>query len=160
MPVRAFHLHAHPGRIDVKGAAPLLMSNPLRIEGPDPPCTCADVRRWLVAAFMTLPSILIDSARVGEGIMLNPHAAPGTLDWVAFSSMVLGRESRARKYLLTWARCEARRIAIARNMPNPPGGGTVADYCREMGVERRTFDRTVERTCNLLTAFWNERVPK
>lgn len=131
------------------------MHNPLRVEGPDPPCTCKDVRRWLVAAFMALPTIPIYSVRKGQAEMLNPNAAPGTFDWVAFSAAVLGRESRPRKYLLTWARCEARRIAIARNMSNPPGGGTVADYCREMGIERRTFDRTVERACNLLAATWN-----
>ena len=87
--------------------------------------------------------------------MLNPNTAPGTFDWIAFSAKVLGRESRARRYLLTWARCEARRIAIARNMPNPPGGGTISDYCREMQVDRRTFNRTVDRCCDLLAASWN-----
>jgi len=131
---------------------------PTRPEGPDPPeCTCTDVRRWLVAAFMALPTTSIYSARIGVGVMLNPNTAPGTFDWVAFSALILGRESRARRYLLTWARCEARRIAIARDMPNPPGGGTVADYCVEMGVRRRTFDRIVDRSCNLLAAAWNAR---
>lgn len=135
---------------------PLLLKNPLRIEGPDPPvCTCMDVRRWLVATFMTLPTTPIFSARAGEATLLNPNAAPSTMDWVAFSSQVLGRESQARRYLLTWARCEARRIAVARNMPNPPGGGTIADYCREMRVDRRTFNRTVDRCCNLLAERWN-----
>ena len=106
---------------------------------------------------MTLPTTPIFSARSGEATLLNPHAAPGTMDWIAFSALVLGRGSQARRYLLTWARCEARRIAIARDMPNPPGGGTVADYCREMGIKRRTFDRTVDRCCNLLAAAWNAR---
>lgn len=128
-----------------------------RPEGPDPPATCADVRRWLVAAFMALPTTPIFSARSGEATMLNPNAAPGTFDWVAFSAVALGRESRPRRWLLTWARCEARRVAIARNMPNPPGGGTIADYCREMGIDRRTFSRTVDRTCDLLAARWNQR---
>ena len=139
----------------------MLMMSPRRIEGLDPPdCTCTDVRRGLGAAFIALPTIPIYSARKGEAEMLIPDAAPGTFDCVAFSAIVLGRESRPRKYLLTWARCEARRLAIAHNMPNPPGGGTVADYCREMGVERRTFDRTVERACILLAATWNERDPE
>lgn len=129
-----------------------------RLEGPDPPaCSCTDVRRWLVAAFMALPTTPIYSARVGVGVLLNPDTAPGTFDWLAYSAQVLGRESRARRYLLTWARCEARRIAIARDMPNPPGGGTIADYCREMGIDRRTFNRTVDRCCNLLAATWNAR---
>lgn len=129
-----------------------------RPEGPDPPlCTCMDVRRWLVATFMTLPTTPIFSARAGEATLLNPDTAPSAMDWIAFSAQVLGRESRARRYLLTWARCEARRIAIARDMPNPPGGGTVADYCNEMGIKRRTFDRTVDRCCDLLAATWNAR---
>ena len=134
----------------------MLMKSPGRIEGPDPPvCTSTDVRRWLVATFMALPTTPIFSACAGEATLLNPNSAPGTMDWVAFSAQVLGRESRARRYLLTWARCEARRIAIARDMPNPPGGGTVADYCHEMGVHRRTFDRTVDRCCNPLASAWN-----
>ena len=55
--------------------------------------------------------------------------------------------SRARRYLLTWARRKAHRIAMARNLPNPPGG-TIADYCREMQVDRCTFNRTMDRCCN------------
>ena len=134
------------------------MSNPLRIEGPDPPeCSCSDVRRWLVAAFMALPTTPIFSARTGEGTLMNPNTAPGTFDWIGFSGQILGQKSRARLFLLTWARCEARRIAIARNMSNPPGGGTIADYCREAGVDRRTFNRTVDRCCNLIAKRVNEQ---
>ena len=127
-----------------------------RTEGPDlPGCSCADVRRWLVAGFIALPTTPIFSAGTGEGTILNPNTAPGTFDWIEFSGQILGHKSRARLFLLTWARCEARRIAIARNMPNPPGGGTIAEYCREMKVDRRTFNRTVNRCCGMLAAQWN-----
>ena len=119
--------------------------------------TCEDVKRWLVAAFLTLPTTPIYSARPGEVDLLDPNVAPATFDWLRFSAEILGRGSRPRLILLTWARVEARRIAIRRNLPNPPGGGTVADFCAEFDIDRSTFDRTVTRVCRLLADAWNAR---
>lgn len=139
----------------------MLMANPLRIEGPDPPAVdCKDVSRWLVAAFQALPDTPIFSARAGIGTLLNPDAAPGTFDWVNFSSEVLGRDSEERIALLTWARAKARRrikrhrrLRLLKEVP----GGTISDHCREFGIWRRTFDRRWKRACERLADAWNAR---
>lgn len=130
-----------------------------RISGPDPPSrvTPDHVRVWLRVGFQVCPTTAVYSARGGALQVLTPNVAPATFDWIAFAVEVLGRRSRECLYLLTWSRAEARRYMIAKNAPNPPGGGTVADFCREFDLERRTFDRTVERACEALAAEWNRR---
>lgn len=144
-----------------------------RPEGPDPPgiCTCDDVKTWLAAAFMILPATPVYSVRKGEGTMMAPNVSKANFDWVQFSAEILGRQSRDRLYLLTWARVEARRriqdmrrsrlrrsMSIA-GLPVEPAGGSVADFCQEYGIRRSTFDRTVERVCDQLAQAWNGRLP-
>lgn len=120
---------------------------------PDPPrWTCADVERWLVAAFVLLPDAPIYSPRrnVLKAAVLN--VAPSTFDWIAFSSDVLGRSSPERLALLTWARVEAgkrmKRAGLVRTVP----GGSVQDFCREFNIPRKTFDRRRRRACERIAA--------
>ena len=63
----------------------MLMANPLRIEGPDPPAmTCADVERWLVAAFMAFTSSGIFSVRPNRLQPNDPQEMRATFDWIVF----------------------------------------------------------------------------
>lgn len=139
----------------------MLMANPLRIEGPDPPgMTCVDVERWLIAAFMAFTVAPVFSLRANRLQATDPEAAPGTFDWITFSAEVLGRSSVERLALLTWARSKARRrirrhrgLRVLKEVP----GGTVTDFCEEAGWKRRTFDRRRKRACRRLAEAWNER---
>lgn len=126
-------------------------------QGEPPATTADDVRAWLVAFFTDLPNAPVYSARRGQAAFVDPDKSPSGLDWPRFSIDVLGARSRERLWLLTWARCEARRRALTRDLPNPPGGGTVAEFCREVGVHRGTFDRVVERSIARLAAEWDRR---
>ncbi|KAA0122264.1 hypothetical protein CIW48_19340 [Methylobacterium sp. P1-11] len=137
------------------------MANPLRIEGPDPPAmTCADVERWLVAAFMAFTSSGIFSVRPNRLQPNDPQEMRATFDWIVFSAEILGRDSEERVALLTWARAKARgrirrhrRLRLLKDVP----GGSVSDHCREFGVQRRTFDRRRKRACERLAEAWNRR---
>ena len=60
------------------------------------------------------------------------------LDIIAISEMVLGRSSPERRALLVWARSLATRGEV---------GGSVRQYCAEMGLSYRTFDRQRHRAC-------------
>ncbi|MGN8092830.1 hypothetical protein [Methylobacterium sp. 22177] len=139
------------------------MANPLRIEGPDPPAmTCADVERWLVAAFMAFTSSGIFSVRPNRLQPNDPEEMRATFDWIVFSAEVLGRDSEERIALLTWARAKARRrikrhrrLRLLKDVP----GGSITDHCREFGIWRRTFDRRRKRACERLAEAWNLRRP-
>jgi hypothetical protein len=76
--------------------------------------------------------------------------SPSGLDWPRFTADLLGPRSRERLWVLTWARCEARRRANARNLLNPPAGGTVSDFCWETGIHQATFYRNVDRSLAVL----------
>ncbi|MDP4005087.1 hypothetical protein [Methylobacterium sp. NEAU K] len=127
---------------------------------PAPAMTCHDVERWLVAAFMAFTSSGIFSVRPNRLQPNDPEEMRATFDWVVFSGEVLGRGSEERIALLTWARATARRrikrhrrLRLLRDVP----GGTVTDYCNEVGIWRRTFDRRRKRACERLANAWNER---
>ena len=138
------------------------MANPLRIEGPDPPAmTCADVERWLVAAFMAFTGAGVFSVRANRLQPADPVQMAATFDWIVFSAEILGRDSSERIALLTWARAKARRrirqhrkLRLLRDVP----GGTVSDYCDEVRIWRRTFDRRRKRACHRLADAWNAKV--
>ena len=125
---------------------------PIELAGRDAATTPDDVRAWLTAFFIELPNAPVYVAAGGEARFLDPNKSPTAFDWPRFTAEVLGRGSRARLFLLTWARCEARRRAIARNLPNPPAGGSVREFCREFGVHRATFERSVRRSLATLAA--------
>lgn len=116
-----------------------------------------DVRAWLVAFFTDLPNVSIYAAGRGQAAFLDPDKSPSALDWPALTAEVLGPRSRERLYVLTWARCAARRRAIAKDLPNPPAGGTVAEFCAEFGVSRRTFEHSIRRSFAILAAEWDRR---
>lgn len=119
--------------------------------------TPADVAAWLMAFFIELPGAPIYSAGRGQAAFLDPDKSPSAFDWPAFTAEVLGGRSRERLYVLTSARCAARRKALARDLPNPPGGGSIREFCREFGLHRATFDRTVARSLAVLAAEWDRR---
>lgn len=119
--------------------------------------TADDVRAWLVAFFTDLPNAPVYSAGRGQASFVDLNKSPSGLDWPRFTADVLGARSRERLWVLTWARCEARHRAIARDLPNPPGGGSVREFCREFAVHRATFDRTVKRAIGVLAAEWDRR---
>ncbi|KAA0122801.1 hypothetical protein CIW48_16290 [Methylobacterium sp. P1-11] len=137
------------------------MANPLRIEGPDPPSmTCANVERWLAAAFMAFTSSGIFSVRTNRLQPNDPQEMRATFDWIVFSAEVLGRDGDERIALLKWARAKARRrikrhrrLRLLKDVP----GGTITDHCRECGIWRRTFDRRRKRTCERIAEAWNVR---
>lgn len=119
--------------------------------------TADDVRRWLVAFFVELPNAPVYSARSGQASFVDLAKSPSGLDWPAFTAVILGARSRERLWVLTSARCEARRLALSRNLPNPPAGGTVAEFCREAGIRRTSFDRTVSAALERLAREWDRR---
>lgn len=139
----------------------MLMTTPLRPEGPDPPAmTCLDVERWLIALFMTLTDTPVFSARTRRIEPTSPNIAPGPLFWLEFATAVLGAGSPELVALLTWARAKARRrikrhrrLRLLKDVP----GGTITDHCTEFGVNRRTFDRQRKRACERVADAWNER---
>lgn len=116
-----------------------------------------DVRRWLVGLFLELPTAPVYAASRSRVGFVDPDKSPSAFDWPTFAAEVLGSRSRERLWLLTWARCEARRRALARNLPNPPAGGTVSDFCRETGIHQTTFYRVVDRSIAALAREWDRR---
>lgn len=119
--------------------------------------TADDVRRWLVGLFLELPGSPVYAPSRREAEFINPDKSPSAFDWPALAAEVLGPRSRERLWLLTWARCEARRVAISRDMPRPPAGGTVAEFCAEFGIRRTSFDRTVRTSLERLAREWDRR---
>jgi hypothetical protein len=115
------------------------------------------VAAWLTGLFLELPGSPVYAPSRREAGFVDPDKSPSAFDWPAFAAEVLGPRSRERLWLLTWARCEARRVAIARNMLRPPAGGTVAEFCAEFGVRRTTFDRTVRASLERLAAEWDRQ---
>lgn len=116
-----------------------------------------DVRRWLVGLFLELPTAPVYAASRSKVAFIDPDKSPSAFDWPTLAAQVLGARSRERLWLLTWARCEARRQALARNLPNPPAGGTVSDFCREAGIHQTTFYRVVDRSLAALAREWDRR---
>jgi hypothetical protein len=126
----------------------------------DPATTAEDVRAWLVGLFLSLPNAPVYAATRREVEFIDSNRSPSAFDWPALASEILGPRSRERLWLMTFARCEARRVALARGLPNPPGGGSVSEFCREFGVHRGTFERTVRRSLERLAAEWDHRRAK
>lgn len=116
-----------------------------------------DVRAWLVAFFLELPNTPVFAAARGEARFLDPDKSPSSFDWPRFTAEVLGPRSRERLWVLTYARSEARRRAIARNLPNPPAGNSIRGFCLEFGVPPATFERVVRRAIATLAIEWDER---
>ncbi|QEE38830.1 hypothetical protein [Methylobacterium sp. WL1] len=110
-----------------------------------------------MAFFTDLPNAPVYSAGRGQAVFVDLDKSPSGLDWPRFTADVLGPRSRERLWVLTWARCEARHRAIARDLANPPGGGSIREFCREFGIHRATFDRTVARSISILAREWDRR---
>lgn len=119
--------------------------------------TSDDVRRWLVGLFLSLPNAPVYAATRREVEFIDPNRSPSAFDWTALASEVLGPRSRERLWVMTFARCEARRVALARGLPNPPAGGSVREFCIEFGIHRATFERSVKRSLDRLAREWDRR---
>lgn len=112
-------------------------------ESPRPIWTCADTERWLITAFRALPYTAIYAPRGNTLRTIDPNKPDRTFDIVAFTGTVLGDRSRSRLILLLWARVMASRGTV---------GGSIAEYCRESDIQRRTFDRIRIQACAEVTA--------
>lgn len=110
------------------------------------PWNCADVERWLKTAFRSMPYTPIYAPR---GNMLRSACADqpsATFDILAFTGTVLGERSEDRKILLVWARAIVTEGEV---------GGSIAEYCKAAGLQRRTFDRRRLRACERIAAEKN-----
>ena len=116
--------------------------------GSEPPgWTCRDVERWLKVAFRQMPFTPIYAPRGNMLTSAAPTVVPSaTFDMIAFTGTVLGDRSDERRALLVWARA----IVTEGDV-----GGSIAAFCREMGWNRRTFDRRRHRACLKVAAAKN-----
>lgn len=120
-----------------------------RPEGPDPPLepwTCADIERWLTTAFRAMPYTPIYAPRGNTLRSADHHRPSATFDILAFTGTVLGDRSEDRRILLLWARAIATEGEV---------GGSIAEYCTERDMQRRTFDRKRVRACEKIAAEKN-----
>lgn len=106
----------------------------------------ADVEVWLKAAFREMPFTAIYAPRGNTLQSMDRNKPSATFDIVAFSGTVLGDKSDERKVVLIWARATAAREA---------GDWSIAEFCRERGWNRRTFDRRRIRACERIAAAKN-----
>ena len=115
---------------------------------PSEPWTCADVERWLKTAFRAMPYTPIYAPRADTNHMesMDKNKPSATFDIAAFAATVLGRRSDECRAVLVWARTMA-----AREI----GEASIAEFCREMGWNRRTFDRRRVRACDKIAAAKN-----
>ncbi len=119
-----------------------------RIEGPDPPFVSrepwvrADVTRWLVIPMRLLREddggIMVLSGNAH--LATDPNKQDAHFDILAFARTVLGKGTPELLAVTTWARIMA------------AGGhaeSSIAEWCREMGWNERTFyhrfNRAVDR---------------
>ena len=116
--------------------------------------TIADVERWLITGFreMTYRPVYAPggscNALMSVHTKLTPMAPSATFDIVAFAVTVLGKKNPECRAVLTWARSVAAREASK-------GDWSIAEFCREFGWERRTFDRRRLRACQKLALAKN-----
>ncbi len=117
--------------------------------GPDPPSgwTARDVERWIIIPLRLLRETAVVTGPGGALVSADLDRPSATFDIVAFAETVLGRGSDEHRALITWARIKA-------------GGGdwdaSVAQWCRDMGWTRRTFDRRRVRACERIAAAKGE----
>lgn len=110
--------------------------------------TAEKVAADLVEAFRILPTMPVFSPRRSELYPVLPGQDTEALDLVAVSERVLGRKSPERRVLLVWARSKATKGDV---------GGSVSAYCREAGVNLRTFNRQRRRACAAIAVDLNRQ---
>lgn len=127
------------------------MINPIAPAGSDPPTSGdpwgrGDVEMWLKAAFRLMPFTAIYAPRGNTLQSIDKDKPSATFDILAFTGTVLGDRSDDRKIILIWARSLAARET---------GDGSIAEFCRAKGMNRRTFDRRRIRACERVAAAKN-----
>lgn len=105
------------------------------------------MERWLKVAFRQMPFTPIYAPRGNTLASASLKVPSATFDMIAFTGTVLGDRSEERRALLIWARAIVTEGDI---------GGSIAAFCREMGWNRRTFDRRRHRACLKVAAAKNE----
>jgi hypothetical protein len=110
------------------------------------PWTRADVERWLETAFRAMPFTPIYAPRGNTLYAAAGDVPDATFDIVVFSGTVLGDQSDDRKAVLVWARTMATKGEV---------GGSIAEFCRETGWKRATFDRRRIKACERIAAAKN-----
>lgn len=131
----------------MRGQACTLAETNMRTDaGSAEPWTAEQVGETIIAAFHTLPSIPVYSPRRSELVSVLSGKDTSPLDIIAFSEHVLGRASPERRALLIWARS----LATGGDV-----GGSIRQYCIEMGMHRLTLDRRRKRACARIAAELN-----
>lgn len=114
--------------------------------------TVEDVERWLIAGFreMLFRPVYAPGGNtlLSVNTPISPSAPSATFDIVAFAPTVLGKGSRECLAVLTWARSLAARDTAK-------GDWSIAEFCREKGWPRRTFDRRRLRACQKIALAKN-----
>lgn len=117
-----------------------------RPEGPDPPppWTIKDVERWLLTPMRELKQGHSIFCAPGEALIpVEPNRPSATFDILAFARTVLGKGSDELRAVTIWSRIRA------------DGGdieASIAEWCREMGWDERTFHRRRKRGCERIAA--------
>lgn len=115
------------------------------LDAPKPLWTCADVERWLQAAFRAMPTTAIYAPR-GSTLVALGSVPSATFDIIAFTGTVLGEKSDVRLAVLIWARAKA---------TNGEVGGSIAQFCIEKNWRRSTFEDRRRRACELIALAKN-----
>lgn len=118
-------------------------------------CTPEDVRRWLVAVFITMPTTPIYSRRGGVSAV-SLDVPDATFCWLTFLEQTIA-EREVRHCVLIWAKAEAAREVRRRGLNIDIPRASIPDACREFGWQRRTFDRRVEAAVKKLAAARSRR---
>ena len=115
-----------------------------------------DVRRWLVATFIALPTAAIYS-RSGGGVSSNNADIPdATFCWIGLLNEIIP-DRVVRLSVLIWAKSEAAREVKKRKLLIDIPRASIADACREHGWHRKTFERRVESALKKLAAERSRR---
>lgn len=111
--------------------------------------TPEDVRRWLVAAMIALPTTPIYSKPGGRVGVVCVNVPDATFDWIGFLNAVV-TDYKLRLAVLVWAKMEARREAKARKLKIEIPATGINEFCREYGWTKPFFYRRVEAGVTLL----------
>lgn len=105
--------------------------------------TPEDVRRWLVAAMIALPTTPIYSKPGGRVGAVSMNVPDATFDWIGFLNEVI--EAReVRLTILTWAKVEAKREVKRRKLRIEIPCASIPDFCLEHRISRQAFEKRVK----------------
>lgn len=121
-------------------------------DAPGPHCqiwTPEDVRRWLVAAMIALPTTPIYSKPGGRIGVVCVNVPDATFDWIGFLNAVV-TDYKLRLAVLVMAKMEARREAKRRKLKIEIPCASISEFCVDYGWDRKHFYRRVDAGLALL----------